>query len=363
MFADLPDADLMELCKSVGEVELQPGDILFIEGNSGSQAYVIESGQVEIYKISDGREVQLSVRQPGEVIGEMALLEEAPRMASGRAMTPCRLVEIDRKDMDHLINTNPSAARVMLHTVSTRLRTSNMMLNQSEKLAQLGTMSAGIAHELNNPASAARRGAEQLRGVLEKLQKDQFRLGGMGLDGTAMEALVALEARANQAGTHPAEMNALERSDLQAELEDWMDERNIDDAWEIAPALVPLGFGISDLDQIASQFPEESLEVVLDWVGQTGMAYSLLAEIGEGASRISEIVKALKSYVYLDQAPIQNVDIHDGLENTLVMLRHKLKEGVEVHREYDRSIPHIQAYGSELNQVWTNLIDNAVDAM
>ncbi len=363
LFADLPDADLMELCRSAREVDLEQGDLLFNEGDPGNTAYVIKDGQIEIFKTAEGREIQLSLRQSGEVIGEMALLEEAPRMASGRAMSPTHLLEISRDDMYHLINTNPSAARIMLHTVTARLRNSNLLLNQSEKLAQLGILSAGIAHELNNPAAAARRGADQLRVILEKLQKDQFDLGAMHLPPAAMQALTRLESQAREAGLHPVEMSSMERSDRQGDLEDWMDERGVEDGWEIAPTLLPMGFTADKLDELAEQFPADSLPVVLRWVSETGTAYSLLMEIGEGASRISEIVKALKSYVYLDQAPIQDVDIHDGIENTLVMLRHKLKQGVEVHREYDRSIPHIQAYGSELNQVWTNLIDNAVDAM
>ncbi|HEX9012852.1 MAG TPA: ATP-binding protein [Anaerolineaceae bacterium] len=363
LFADLSEADLQQLCEAVKEVRLHTGDMLFFEGDPGRQAYVIKEGQIEIYKTTEGREIQLSVRQPGEVIGEMALLESAPRMASGRAMSETLLLEISQEDLDHLLDTHPAASRVMLRTVTGHLRNTTAMLNQSEKMAQLGTLSAGIAHELNNPAAAARRGAEQLRGALERLQGLQMELAGYNFSPEQNHHLVELESHARQGGSHPLQLEALARSDRQSELEDWLDEHDVENGWDLAPQLVPLGIKTDELDQLVETFPIKSLPAVIAWMGITGTLYSLLEEIGQGTSRISEIVKALKSYVYLDQAPVQNVDVHEGIENTLVMLRHKLKQGVEVRRDYDPNLPHIQVYGSELNQVWTNLIDNAVDAM
>jgi signal transduction histidine kinase len=363
MFADLPDEYLEELCRSVQEKHLDPGEILFTEGSLGNHAYVIREGQIEIYKTSEGREVQLSVRQPGEVIGEMALLESAPRSASGRAMMASELYVISHADLDRLLDTSPLAARTMLHTVTARLRNTTLLLNQSEKLAQLGTLSAGIAHELNNPAAAARRGSDQLRTAMEKLQRTQLELAAYHFSAEQLKMLAQLEAQARQSGAHPAQIGAMERGDLQDALEDWLDAHGVDDAWELAPALVPLGIDPQRLDEIVKGFPRESLPAVLNLAAETGTIAALLEEIGQGAAHISEIVKALKAYVYLDQAPVQDVDVHEGLENTLVILRHKLKQGVEVRREYDPRLPRIPAYGSELNQVWTNIIDNAVDAM
>jgi signal transduction histidine kinase len=363
MFSELPDEDLEALCRTVREIHLAQGDVLFTEGNLGSQAYVIQSGQVEIFKQTDGREVQLSVRQPGEVIGEMALLEASPRMASGRALTDSSLFEISHEDLDHLLNTSPTTARIMLHTVTARLRDTTLMLNQSEKLAQLGTLSAGIAHELNNPAAAARRGADHLREALGRLQQAQLELGALRLSAGQVQDLAAILEEARRGGAEPQPLDAVARSDRQADLEDWLEEHAVANGWELAPQLDLAGMDAARLEKLGGSFPADLLGVVLRLMGETAAIAGLLEEIGQGTAHISEIVKALKTYVYLDQAPVQDVDVHEGLENTLVILRHKLKQGVNVRREFDSDLPRIPAYGSELNQVWTNLIDNAIDAM
>jgi len=363
LFAELPEEDLMRLCEVVEEVHLPAGQDLFAEGSPGDMAYVIEEGQVEILKSSDGRKVQLAVRQPGEVIGEMALLESMPRNATGRALTDSVLLAISRQQLDGLLDSSPSSARVMLHTVTQRLRSTELLLRQSEKMAQLGTLTAGIAHELNNPAAAARRGAEQLRSGFASLQQAQVRLNSLTLSPDQQAALLDLGQQASQRAAQPVGMDALQRSDQESALEEWLDEHSIDNGWELAPQLAGLGYDSAELDHLASVFPGERLPAVLGWLGITFTIYNLLEEIGQGTTRISEIVKALKSYAYLDQAPVQAVDVHEGLDNTLVMLRSKLKGGVSVRRQYAADLPRIQAFGSELNQVWTNIIDNAVDAM
>jgi signal transduction histidine kinase len=175
--------------------------------------------------------------------------------------------------------------------------------------------------------------------------------------------LLELDRQAGVRATQPGGLDTLQRSDQESALEDWLEDNSFENSWELAPQLAGLGYNPAELDRLAGVFPGDTLGVVLGWLGITFTIYSLLEEIGQGATRISEIVKALKSYAYLDQAPVQSVDVHEGLDNTLVMLRSKLKAGVSVHRDYAADLPRIQAYGSELNQVWTNIIDNAVDAM
>jgi signal transduction histidine kinase len=363
LFAELPEEDLMRLCEVVEEVHLPAGEELFAEGSPGDMAYVIEDGQVEILKSSDGRKVQLAVRQSGEVIGEMALLESMPRNATGRALTDSVLLAISRQQLDDLLDSSPMSARVMLHTVTQRLRSTELLLRQSEKMAQLGTLTAGVAHELNNPAAAARRGADQLRSAFAAQQQLQVRLYGLSLSEPQQAALLELDRQAGVRAAQPAGLDTLQRSDQESVLEDWLEDNSVENGWELAPQLAGLGYDPAELDRLAGVFPGDALGVVLGWLGITFTIYSLLEEIGQGTTRISEIVKALKSYAYLDQAPVQAVDVHEGLDNTLVMLRSKLKAGVSVHRQYAADMPRIQAYGSELNQVWTNIIDNAVDAM
>ncbi len=363
LFADLPDDDLYRLCEMAVEELIPVDETLFTEGEIGDKAYVIMSGEVDILKESGGRTVLLASRRAGEVIGEMSLLDQTPRFASGIAKTACKVLAISHENLENLLDTSPSAARVMLSTITNRLRSTEIVLRQSEKMAQLGTLTAGIAHELNNPASAARRGAEHLQTSIELFEEAYQKFHALGFTDEQWSKAAELQEFAQKGASQPADLDSLGRSDREAELEDWFDDNGVDDGWEYAPHLVSLGYQVENLDDLQNDFPGEALIVVVQWLGTLYNIYSLLEEIHQGTSRIGEIVKSLKSYVYLDQAPVQTIDLHEGIDNTLVMLRSKLKTGISLERHYDKNIPKIQGYGSELNQVWTNIIDNAVDAM
>jgi signal transduction histidine kinase len=348
----------------VEDVHLPPGAELFAEGSSGDRAYIITEGEIEILKDSGGRKVLLAVRKTGDVIGEMSLLEASPRNASGRARTDATLLAITHQQLNQLLNTSPVRRAPCLNTVTARWRSMELMLRQSEKLAQVGTLAAGIAHELNNPAAAAQRGAEQLRQAIGDLQDALMDLGTQSLTVQQKEALKHLETIAKERASAPLEMDALERSDSEGEVEAWLEEQGVPEPWKYATSLVSLGFRPARLAGIAEDFPGPQFKTVLAWLNADFTLQNLLEEIHMGTSQISSIVKSMKTYVFLDQAPVQEVDVHEGLDNTLVMLRSKLKDkNVNVKREYAEGLPHIQAYGSELNQVWTNLIDNAIDAM
>jgi signal transduction histidine kinase len=236
-------------------------------------------------------------------------------------------------------------------------------LRQSEKLATLGKLSAGIAHELNNPASAAVRGAEHLKNNISELQKTQFKLGKLSLSDEQLEKVKSLNELFYEKSKQPNELDPLTRSNLENEMEEWLEEKGISNCWELASTIVNTGFTKEELADLTKIFTNEQFPVVVSSLGTNFITDSLTEEIKQGAERITQIVKALRSYTFLDQAPIQSVDIHEGLDNTLVMLRSRLKNGISVEREYSENLPRIQAYGSELNQVWTNIIDNAIDAM
>jgi signal transduction histidine kinase/predicted CoA-binding protein len=363
LFSDLPDEDLDKLCESIEELRLKADEELFEQGSRGDKAYIVKEGELEILRESEGRKVLLAVRKAGEVIGEMSLLHEAPRMATVRARTDTLLFVLSQEHFDDLLNTSTSAARAMLHTITTRLQATEAMLRQSEKIAQLGTLTAGVAHELNNPAAAVQRGAGQLKPLLEKLQVAVQGISGLDLTEAQNETLTGFDREIQEQASQIDDLDSLTRSDREYEMESWLETQGVSEAWEVAPTLVSMGFAPERLGELLDQFSQDEFQSVVAWLSARYAAYTLLEEVEQGSKQISQIVKALKSYAYLDQAPVQMVDVHEGLDSTLVMLRSKLKSGINVRRDYAEDLPRIQAYGSELNQVWTNLIDNAVDAM
>jgi signal transduction histidine kinase len=238
-----------------------------------------------------------------------------------------------------------------------------VMLRQNEKLATLGKLSAGVAHEINNPASAAQRAINQLQDSILNLEQAEFGFGQLDLSTSQLKALEPHTQLVYQRVKEPIFIDPLIRIDQVNEIETWLEEKGVEDAWEFAPTLVSIGYTPQELSDLAKNFSGEKFQAAVSLLCNLYTTRILMKEIGHGMGRITEIVKALKSYTYLDQAPIQSIDIHEGLENTLVILRNKIGEAILLHRDYAKDLPRINAFGSEVNQVWTNIIDNAIDAM
>jgi signal transduction histidine kinase len=345
---------------SAKPVSLRAGEILIRQGEPGDAAFVILKGEFEIQKQTGQSLIKIDVRNPGDVVGEMALLSRAPRNATVIAKTDSETLCISQEVFENLLSTSSTAALAVLHWVMARLTQNEALLHQQEKMAALGTMSAGLAHELNNPAAAAQRSASELNKALVRLQVLTHQIETTAFKENQVDWLEAFMRDASRRFSSPVKLEALERIELVDQVQAWLEANAVESAWEYAPAMVKFGWNVEELEKLKGN---ACFDLSIQWLGIGCMTVGLLLEVGQATERISQIVRAMKSYTYLDQAPLLEVDVHEGLENTLVIMQHKLKHGVTVKREYSPSLPRIEAYASELNQVWTNIIDNAVDAM
>lgn len=238
-----------------------------------------------------------------------------------------------------------------------------LSMRQSDKLATLGKLSAGLAHELNNPTAAAQQATQQLTSLLLDDAQLEAAIAGLDLLEVEREALDVYTDRIGNRVHKPEFLDPVDRSDREHEVQEYLEDVGVDDPWEIAASVVSLGLQRSDLQALAMNLRPDRFVAAVTMLATHYKRQSLLGSLDESTARIIEMVKALKSYTYLDQAPRQLIDIHEGLDSTLVMFQSRLKTGVEVSRSYADDVPQIEAYGGELNQVWTNVLENAIDAV
>jgi signal transduction histidine kinase len=363
IFQGLSDEELQQLMDMAEPVSLHAGDLLIRQGEPGDAAYVLIKGDFEVQKQSGQSLIKIDVRNPGDVVGEMALLSRTPRSASIIAKTDSEALRIPQKAFEELLRSSTTAAMAVLHWVMARLTQNESLLHQQEKMAALGTMSAGLAHELNNPAAAAQRSASQLKETQSRWLSLTHRIERAAFQEGQTDWMDDFIEEASRRFESPLKLEALERIDLVDQLQAWLETSGIESAWELAPAMVNFGWNIESLEKLKSNLSSSLFSLSIQWLSTGCLMMGLLSEILQTTDRISQIVRAVKSYTYLDQAPLLEVDVHEGLESTLLIMHHKLKKGVTIKRDYSPNLPRIEAFASELNQVWTNIIDNALDAM
>ncbi len=314
---------------------------------------------MRVTKLVEGRETEIDLLPTGSFTGDIGLLIDLPHVGTARATRRTRLLVFDRDTFRNLVTELPAVAREVLPLMGARVQGAEVLLREREKLAALGKLSAGLAHELNNPAAAVRRAADHLAAALVAQDARALRLGAAVL---SPEQIAVLEAARRTASTPPQVLDAMTRSDREDELAFFLEEQGLADAWDMAPSLVSAGLALADVEAVAAVLPTEAVADGIGWVAG-GLAVSgLVDEVRRGAERISILVQAVKDYSFMDRGPLQEVDVREGLESTLSILQHKLGN-VDIVRDYDPGLPRIAGHGSELNQVWTNLIDNAIDAM
>jgi signal transduction histidine kinase len=359
-FADLPEDQIAWFLGQSQEIHLKPGETYSRQGQAADAMYVILEGEVEARGELGGETVVISIKA-GDVTGVLPFSRMKQSTFTGRAVTNSRVLRFPSSLFPELIQKMPELAQRLVGVMSDRIRETTRIEQQRDRLASLGKLSAGLAHELNNPASAAKRGASQLRVALKRIRDASHDLGRRELTAAQKSEVEKLESSLTQGDGPPPD--ALTASNLEDQLDSLLRSHGQKDLWRLASDLSRKNVQPAALESLFATLDADTARAALIRIAASVEIADLLNEIESSTSRISDLVCAIKEYTFMDQAPVQNVDVVKSLETTLTILNHKLKHGVVVQRDYP-SIPLlVNSFGSDLNQVWTNIIDNAIDAM
>src|SRR5215831_18774900 len=359
-FADLPDDQIEWFLSQAEELPLKADQTYFRQGDPADAMFVILEGQFQVRGELGGQPIVLSAK-PGDIGGVLPFSRMKQFTVNGRALTDGRILRFPTSKFQELVQRMPELAKRLVGVMSDRIREVTRVEQQRDRLAGLGKLSAGLAHELNNPASAAKRAATQLRATLKRIKDASHELGRRELTSPQKAEIEKLETSFTQRDEPPPD--ALTISDLEDQLDSLLRSHGQNDLWQLAAELAQKGIQPSALESLFENLDAGTARAALVRIAASVEIASLLNEIESSTSRISELVRAIKEYTYMDQSSVQNVDVVKGLETTLTILNHKLKRGVAVQRDYQPVPLLVDSFGSELNQVWTNLIDNAIDAM
>ena len=360
VFADLPDDQIAWFLSQCQEQILKPGDTYIRAGDAAETMFVIVEGEFQARGEINGEAFAFTVKA-GEVTGLLPFSRMKKTPVTGRAVTNGRLLRFSSSHFPELVQRMPELATRLVALMSDRIRETTRVEQQRDRLASLGKLSAGLAHELNNPASAAKRAAGQLRQILKKIKDASHELGRRDLTREQKAEIENLEISLVQKDEPPPD--ALAASDMEEQIDSLLRRHGQNDLWQLSADLSRRGVKPAALESLFTNLEPETARAALIRLAASIEVADLLNELESSASRISDLVLAIKEYTYMDQAPVQNVDVIRSLENTLTILNHKLKKGVEVKRDYERVPLLVNSFGSELSQVWTNIIDNALDAM
>jgi signal transduction histidine kinase len=360
VFTDLPREQLDWLVEHLQELHFQPGEIMGREGEPLDNLTVILEGEIRMQRGS-GADEMIFRGFAGQVTGLLPYSRLTHYVGSSRAVLPTRIATLHRNLFPEMLQRMPLLGQRLVSIMADRIRETARIETQRDKLVALGKLSAGLAHELNNPAAAAQRATASLRETLETVRDASIRLARHAIPAEQREMITRFEREAQR--TPSTSADPLAQSDREERITTWLEGRHVPDAWKIAPAIADAGVEIPKLECLAGQVGDEVLGDALTRIASLLTIAKLIDEIEISTKRITYLVQAVKEYSYMDQAAMKEVDLHQGLENTLTILHYQLKGGIKVVREYDESLPRICAFGGELNQIWTNLMSNAIEAM
>ena len=359
-FQGLPDDQLEWFLSHCQEVKLKAGDVYLRPGGPSDSTIVVLEGELQVRGDLAGETVVLPFGA-GAVTGVLPFSRMTKSVLTGRAVTDARILRFPAAKFPEMIQKMPELTQRLVGVMSDRIREVTRLEQQRDRLAALGKLSAGLAHELNNPASAATRATSLLREALHRIKNAAQELGRHDLTAAQRAEIEKLEA----SFLKPSEtaLDTLAISDLEDQIDSLLRSHGQSDLWQLAADLAQRGIKPEVLESLFATLDADVARAALVRIAASAEIANLLIEIESSTSRISDLVRAIKEYTYMDQTQAQNVDIVKGLENTLTILNHKLKRGINVHREYNKIPLLVNSFGSELNQVWTNIIDNAIDAM
>ncbi|MGB7925363.1 MAG: ATP-binding protein [Pyrinomonadaceae bacterium] len=368
VFSDMPEDQLSWFAENSTERHLAAGEIIFKSGDKAEWMAVYLEGESHVLRDENVLDDYVYIIRAGDPLTEVSGMLPYSRMTEFtvtiRAVVPTRVLLFPITLFPEMLQRMPSLGQRLVGVMSDRVREGTRLNVQRDKLMALGKLSAGLAHELNNPAAAAQRAADEMIAALDELRAADLRLCRQNLSANQRTLITDFEHRAIAWQDDALLLGALEQSDLEDSLASWLEGQDVEEGWKVASFLVEGGIDIASLERVTSEVGKEALGDLLSRVAAQLRVARLVKDIKAGTTRIAELVGAIKEYSYMDQASRQEVDLHKGLDNTLLILKHKLKsKNITVVRDYSKDLPSIKAFGSELNQVWTNLIDNAIDAM